>query len=133
MIKITVKQLIEASTSGALGRYLALEKPMTIAWKNRKQVSACNEEMKLYQEKQLALAEKYGTKDPEKPNVYLFDVGAELAPGEGGPQQKAFSAAMEELLAQPVDTIPGDPVSVQVLGGKLSETDLFYLEPFLTD
>ena len=131
MIKITVKQLVEAATSGALGRYLALEKPVSVSWKNRKQIPACNEEVKLYQEKQLALAEKYGTKDPEKPNVFKFD--PELPPGQQGPQLKAFNAAMEELLAQAVDTIPGEPVSVSLLGGKLAETDLLLLEPFLTD
>ena len=133
MLKLTVRQLVDASNSGALRRYLNLEKPMTIAWKNRKQIAACDEELKLFGEKQVALAEKHGTKDPEKPNVFVFDVGVELKPGEIGPGRKAFTAAMEELLAQPVDTIPGDPVSVQILGGKLSESDLVFLEPFLTD
>jgi hypothetical protein len=133
MLKLTVRQLVEASNSGALDRYLRLEKPMTVAWKNRNQVAACDKELKLFGEKQLALAEKHGTKDPEKPNVFVFDVGAELKPGEIGPQRKAFSEAMEELLGQPVDTIPGEQVSVQVLSGKLAETDLLLLEPFITD
>ena len=133
MLKLTVRQLVDASNAGALGRYLHLEKPMTISWKNRKQIAACDEELKLFQEKQLALAEKHGTKDPEKPNTFKFDVGTELKPEEIGPQRKAFIAAMEELLNQPVDTIPGEPVSVQVLGGKLSEADMLLLEPFLTD
>ena len=133
MLKLTVRQLIDVSNSGALRRYLALEKPMTIAWKNRSQIAACDKELKLFQEKQRDLAEKYGVKDPEKPNVFVFDVGVELKPGEIGPQRKAFSEAMEELLNQPVDTIPGEPVSVQVLDSKLSESDLVFLEPFLTD
>jgi len=133
MIKITVKQLIEVANSGALRRYLALEKPVSVAWKNRKQVVACDEEIKLYSEKQLALAQKFGTQDPANSNAYLFDVGVELSPGEIGPQRKAFAAAMEELVAQQVDTIPGELVSVALLSGKLAETDLCLLEPFLTD
>jgi hypothetical protein len=133
MLKLTVRQLVDASNSGALRRYLTLEKPMTVAWKNRKQISACDEELKLFQERQLALAEKYGTKDPEKPNVFTFDLGVELKPGENGPQRAAFNDAFNELLNQPVDTIPGDPVSVSALDGKLSEADMMLLEPFLTD
>jgi hypothetical protein len=133
MIAITVKQLIEASSCGALGRYLALDKPIGVAWKNRGQIAACNAEVKLYQEKQVELATKHGTKDVENPNIFRFDVGLELKPGESGPAQKAFTEAMNELLAQPIDTIPGEPVSVQLLGGRLSETDLVTLEPFLTD
>jgi hypothetical protein len=133
MITITVKQLIEASSCGALGRYLSLDKPIGVAWQNRGQVGACNAEVKLYQEKQVELATKHGVKDTENPNLFRFDVGMELKPGESGPAQKAFTAAMTELLAQPVDTIPGKPVSVQHLNGRLSEADLLTLEPFLTD
>lgn len=134
MIKLTVKQLVEASTSGALRRYLSIKKPIELAWKNRKQIATCDEELVLYTEKQKALAQEFGTPDKDNPNMFKFDVDANLAPGEIGPQGKAFNEAFQALLAQTIDTIPGEPVPVSLVKNELvSEADLYLLEPFLTD
>lgn len=153
MIKITVKKLVEAAESQALARYFSLEKPISIAWKNRKQVSACNEELKLYHERRIALCDKYGKRN-EQTNTYEFDlepVVSESATSESatpasttpdpvtlksiiqsGPQKKAFDLAMQELWEQTI-SLPGEPISVAVLTGNLSEVDGERLEPFLTD
>ena len=45
-VTVTTKELVDAATSGALARYFALEKPVTVAWKNRKQVETCEREFK---------------------------------------------------------------------------------------
>lgn len=142
MIKLTVKQLLDAAgngANGALNRYFTLEKPVAVAWKNRKQLEACNAEIKLFHERRIALCEKYGKKNP-KTNNYEFDVPETEStesppppPATPGPQRKLFDLAMEELNAQAVDTIPGEPVSVSTLTGVLSEADGLLLEPFLTD
>jgi len=134
-IKITVKQLAAAAQSGALARFFALDRPVQTAWKNRKQGTVVDEELKLYNEKLLALCKKYGTQRPENPNVYEFDVGnAEVKPGEAGPQKKLFEAEREALESQVVDTIPGDPVRVSEISGSLKVTDCELLEnTFLID
>ena len=134
-IQITVKQLAIASQSGALARFFALDRPIQVAWKNRKQVTACTEELKLYSDKLKALCEKYGTVSPSNPNVYAFDVDDKsIAPGTEGPQKKLFEIARAELEAQVVDTIPGDPVKVSETVGTLKVSDCEILEgTFLVD
>lgn len=142
MIKITVKQLTEAAMNGALNRFFTLEKPVAVAWANRKQMDACNEELKLANERRLALCEKYGTKDPKTGN-YFFDlpIKADGTPDfeaatkqtEPGPKKLAFDKELTELWDQVIDTIPGNPVKIADLTGKLTETDSKFLEPFITD
>lgn len=137
MIKITLKNLLDVAHSGALNRFLSIDKPVAVAWKNRRQATACNEEMKLYEERRLALCEKYGKKNEDK-RRYEFDDANKLA----------FEAAQNELLDQVLDSIPGDPVRISDLASskspvyrlsgveldvRLSENDLLLLEPFLTD
>ena len=134
-ITITVKQFVLAFESGALARFFAIDRPLQVAWKNRKQVSACEAEYKLYQGKLLDLCKKYGTPHPENPNVYEFDKDSDsLKPGEVGPQKMLFDQERELLDAQPVDDIPGDPVKVSVASGSLKLTDCEILEnTFLID
>lgn len=127
MIKLTVKQLVDAATGNqagsALSRFFALEKPVAVAWRNRSQIKACTEEMKLYEERRIALCEKHGKKD-EKTGNYRFE-------GEG---LKDFTAALEELNKQPVE-IPGEPIKISelALGSRLSESDAHLIEMFLAD
>ncbi len=125
MIKLTVKQLVEAATGNqsgsALSRFFALDKPVAVAWQNRGQIKACTDEMKLYEERRLALCEKHGTKN-ESSSQFTFDV-------EG---TKNFTTEMNELLKQEVE-LPGTPVKIASLNGRVSESDLSLIEPFLTD
>jgi hypothetical protein len=134
-ITITVKQLALAVQSGALARFFAIDRPLQVAWKNRKQVSACETEYKLYQEKLTTLCERYGTKHPTNPNVYEFDKDdPTVVPGEEGPKKKLFNAEREILEEQIVDGIPGDPVKVSEASGFLKITDCEILEnTFLID
>jgi len=134
-ITITVKQLALVIQSGALARFFALDRPLQVAWKNRKQVSTCEAEYKLYQEKLQALCDKYGTKHPQNPNVYEFDVGNEdVKPGEMGPQKKLFEQERATLEEQPITDIPGDPVKVSEASGTLKIIDCELLEgTFLID
>jgi hypothetical protein len=125
-IKITVKQLIDAATSGALGRYFALEKPIAATWKNRKQVEACNTELKAYDEKRIELCKKHGRLAEN--NIYLF-----TGDGLDEKAQANFDAEILELWKQDVDSIPGEPVKIQTITGSLKETDAVLLEPFLTE
>jgi heterodisulfide reductase subunit B len=133
MIKLTVKQLVDAATSrvtdpyqtgSVLSRFFALEKPVAVAWRNRGQIKACTEEMKLYEERRLALCEKYGKKI-EKTGNYMF---------EDPENAKKFAAELEELGKQPVE-IPGEPIKLSELGtgSRLSESDASLIEMFLTD
>jgi len=153
MIKLTVKQLIDATTrkiplagtiqdgmvqnGSAIDRLYALEKPIHVAWANRKQAAACNEELKHYHEKRLALCEKHGTKN-EKLNIYEFDgCNSEFSAKSPGPQKKAFDAALVELWNQEIE-LPGRPIKISELSssdltGSLSEFDCQLLEPFLED
>jgi hypothetical protein len=132
MIKITVKQLIDAGTMGALSRYFALEKPITVSWKNRKQVAACEEEInKHYNERRIDLCKKHGRLD-EKTKEYVF-TGEGVAPDA----KENFEADLKKLWAEEID-LPGEQVSVSVLKGTPkaplpNEADLRLLEPFLTD
>jgi hypothetical protein len=131
MIKLTVKQFIDASMSNpanpgagsALSRFFALDKPIAVAWKNRGQIKACTEEMKLYEERRIALCNKYGKKD-ETIGQYRFE----------GEELKKFVAELEELDKQTVE-IPGEPIKIAQLGitNRLSEADLVLVEMFLTD
>ena len=134
-ITITVKNLTLAAQSGALARFFALDRPIQVAWKNRKQVSSTTEELKLYNEKLKALCEKYGTVDPTNPDVYRFDVDDKSVPaGTDGPNKKLFIIARDELEAQVIDTIPGEPVKVSETVGSLKLADCELLEgSFLID
>lgn len=125
-VTVTTKELVDAATSGALARYFALEKPVTVAWKNRKQVETCEREFKRCNELRIEICKKHGRLD-EKTNTYLF-VGEGLAEDA----QAAFDAELALLWKQTVD-IPGEPVSVSSLKGPLGERDAALLEPFLTD
>lgn len=125
-VTLTVKQLVDAAASGALARYFSIEKPVTVSWKNRKQVAACEEEHKRCDALRVELCKKHGRLD-EKTKNYVF-VGEGLA----ADAPFLFNADMTSLLAQEVQ-LPGEPVSVSLLAGKLTERDLFFLEPFLTD
>ena len=134
-ITITVKQLALATQSGALARFFALDRPLQVAWKNRKQVTVCETEHKLYQERLQALCEKYGAKHPENPNVYEFDVGnLDVKPGESGPQKKLFEVERAKLEEQVIDDVPGDPVKVSETAGSLKLIDCQILDgSFLVD
>ena len=122
MIKLTVKQLIESVQSGALGRLLALNKPIKVAWANRKLGTSANDEIKAYDERRKVLLEQHGTL-VEGAQEYTF------ADGEGA----KFQTAHLELIQQTVE-LPGEPVKLADLGaGRLSEIDLSVLEPFLTE
>lgn len=128
MIKITIKQLLDAGTSGALSRYFALDKPITVSWKNRKQVAACEEEInKHYNDRRLDLCKKYGHLD-EKTKEYVF-----VGEGVAADAKENFKGDMAKLLAEEIDNFPGEPVSVSVISGSIREADLRLLEPFLTD
>jgi len=132
MIKLTVKQLLDASTTNlknpgagsALSRFFALDKPVAVAWKNRGQIKACTEEMRLYEERRVALCEQFGSKDEGTGQFKFDDDGA-----------KKFAEAIQELWKQDLDTIPGEPVKIESLGdgNRLSESDLELLGAFLTD
>jgi hypothetical protein len=131
MIKLTVKQLLDASATNpanpgagsALSRFFALDKPIAVAWKNRGQIKACTEAMRLYEEKRVALCEKYGKKN-EGETQFKFDGGG----------AKAFSEELQELWKQEIDDLPGEPVKISSLPeGLLSESDLYLIEAFLTD
>jgi hypothetical protein len=134
-IQITVKKLVIANESGALTRFFALDRPIQMAWKNRKQLAACNEELQFYSDKLKELCEKYGTVSVSNPNAYVFDVdNKSVAPGTEGPQKKLFEIARAELEAQVVSTIPGDPVKVSETVGTLKVSDCEILEgTFLVD
>ena len=132
MIKLTVKQLLDASSTNpkkpeegsALSRFFALGKPVAVAWKNRGQIKACTEEMKLYEERRVALCSQFGAKDEGTGQFKFDDEGA-----------KKFADALQELWKQDLDTIPGDPVKIGSLDQKnqLSESDIELLGAFLTD
>ena len=122
MIKLTVKQLVEAVQSGALGRLLALDKPIKVAWANRKQGTSANDEIKAYDERRMVILKQHGT---------LAEGAKEYTFAEG--EAEKFAAAHMELIQQTVE-LPGEPVKLADLGaGRLSEIDLSALEPFLTE
>lgn len=126
-IKITLRQLINAGSSGALSRYFSLEKPVSVSWKNRKQAAVCEEEVnKNYNDRRIELCKKYGRLD-EKTNQYVFT-------GENLPEDalKNFETDINLLLNEEVE-IPGVPVKVSMIQGNIRETDLQFLEPFLTE
>lgn len=155
MIKLTVKQLIDVTTrkvpmigslqdnlvqnGSAIDRLYALEKPIHVAWANRKQAAACNEELKHYHEKRLALCEKFGVKNDEL-GVYEFDgQNSESTAKSPGSQKLAFDAALIDLWNQEIE-LPGRPIKISEIAespaeltGSLSEFDCQMLEPFLAD
>jgi hypothetical protein len=122
MIALTVKQLIESVQSGALGRLLALDKPIKVAWTNRKLGTSANDEIKAYDERRMVILKQHGT---------LAEGAKEYTFAEG--EAEKFGAAHLELIQQTVE-LPGEPVKLADLGtGRLSELDLSVLEPFLTE
>lgn len=135
MISITVKKLVELAETQVLTKFYNLDKPVNVAWKNRHQPKVCNEALKDYTDKRLALCEQYGKKDPAS-NNYFFDVDDDLKPLPGvpvpGPQRRAFDEALAELKEQTVE-LPGDPVKVTALKGSLTDIECEMLEPFITD
>ena len=134
-ITITVKKLVAASQSGALARYFDLDRPIQVAWKNRKQFATCTEELKLYNERLVELCKKYGTQNPKNASAYDFDLGnPDVKPGEPGPQKKLFNAEFEKLEAMVLEDIPGDPVKVSETQGTLKVSDCELLDgSFLVD
>jgi endonuclease V-like protein UPF0215 family len=126
-IKITLKRLIDAGTTGALTRYFALDKPVAVAWKNRAQLAACEEAInKHYNDARIALCKKHGRLDAET-NQYLFE-------GEGvdAAAKENFEKDLLVLWAEEVE-IPGEPVKVSTIAGSIKESDLQILESFLVD
>jgi len=143
MIKITVKQLLDVATSGALARYFTLEKPIKVSWKNRQQVAVCEEEInKHYNDRRIELCKKHGRLNP-KTNEYVFtaeglseDIKADFE-DLAKDAQKNFEDDLAKLWAEEIE-LPGEQVSVSVLKGTSknplpNEADMRLLEPFLTD
>ena len=133
-ISISLKKLVAFIQSGALGRYFALNRPLQVAWANRKQVTVCNEQHRLYHEKVLALCEQYGTRSPRNPNAFVFDEGDEtVKPGEAGPKRQIYDQEVDKLESKLID-VPGTPVKVAEAQGFLSTADCELLEgTFLID
>jgi hypothetical protein len=122
-MEITVKQLVQAVTSGALSRLLAIPKTIAAGYKNRKLPSACEEEIRLYEKARAGLVEKHGGTVPHPGAL-------EYAFHDGG--REAFERDMVELLSQPIN-LPGEPIKLtDLLSGGLVESDYAVLEPFLT-
>jgi hypothetical protein len=122
MIKLTVRELLEVTQTGAFGRFLAIPKPVAVSWANRKAGSSADAELKAFDERKQALLKEYGATLPDGAREYAFPEGA----------KEKFIPAMDELLAQAVD-IEAQPVKVSDLRGDLSEADLSRLEKFVTD
>jgi NAD-specific glutamate dehydrogenase len=120
MIKVTLKQLVEAAQSGAYQRFTAIRKTITAGHKNRKVPAAVQEELKHFDEARKALVEKCGGVLSEDKTHYDFaEKGEEFAKG------------FEELLAQTVE-LPGEPIKLaDLLDGGLLEADYAMLEPWL--
>ena len=122
MIKVTLKQLVEAAQSGAYQRFTAIRKTITAGHKNRKMPAAVQEELKHFDEARKALVEKCGGVLSEDKTHYDFaEKGEEFAKG------------FEELLAQTVE-LPGEAIKLaDLLDGGLLETDYTLLEPWLQE
>ena len=130
MIKVTLKQLVEAATHtpgtdppmGAYQRFTAIRKTITAGHKNRKMPAAVQEELKHFDEARKALVEKCGGVLSEDKTHYDFaEKGEEFAKG------------FEELLAQTVE-LPGEAIKLaDLLDGGLLEADYALLEPWLTE
>lgn len=118
MLQLTVRELLEATQTGALGRLLSLPKPVPVAWANRKAAQSADNELRLFNERKSALVKECGGELPDGAREYEF------------PSKEAkarYVSAMDELLAQSVDI---DAVKLQLsdLRGDLSESDLVRLE-----
>lgn len=122
MIKLTVKELLEVTQTGAFGRFLAIPKPVAVSWVNRKAGPSADAELKAFDERKQALLKEHGGTLPEGGNEYVFPDGA----------REKFVHAMDELLAQAVD-VDAVPVKVTDLRGDLSEADLSRLEKFIAE
>ena len=132
MIKVTLKQLVEAAQSGAYQRFTAIRKTITAGHKNRKVPAAVQEELKHFDEARKALVEKCGGVLSEDKTRYDFD---EAKPeGEGGlSKAEEFAKGFEELLAQTVE-LPGEAIKLaDLLDGGLLEADYALLEPWLME
>jgi hypothetical protein len=122
MIKVTLKQLVEAAQSGAYARFAAIRKTITAGHKNRKVPAAVQEELKHFEEARKGLIEKCEGKLTEDGKQYTFNGKAE-----------EFVKGFEELVAQTVE-LPGDAIKLpDLLDGGLLEADYALLEPWLTE
>jgi NAD-specific glutamate dehydrogenase len=120
MIKVTLKQLVEAAQSGAYGRFAAIRKTITAGHKNRKMPVAVQEELKQFDESRQKLITQCDGVLAEDKTSYTFNGKAE-----------EFAKGFEELLAQSVD-LPGEPTKLaDLLDGGLCEGDYALLEPWL--
>jgi NAD-specific glutamate dehydrogenase len=122
MIKVTVKQLVEATQSGAYARFASIRKTITAGHKNRKMPTAVQEELKHFETARKALIEKCeGVMSEDKTRYEFAEKGEDFAKG------------FEELLAQTVE-LPGEAIKLaDLLDGGLLEGDYNLLEPFLTE
>ena len=122
MIKVTLKQLVEAAQSGAYQRFTAIRKTITAGHKNRKVPAAVQEELKHFDEARKALVEKCGGVLSEDKTRYDF-----------GDKSEEFAKGFEELLAQTVE-LPGEAIKLaDLLDGGLLEADYALLEPWLME
>jgi hypothetical protein len=122
MVKLTVKELLEVTQTGAFGRFLAIPKPVAVAWANRKAGPSVDVELKAYSDRRDALLKEHGAVLPEGAVEYQF-------PGGG---LEKFNAAMADLWAQSVE-VDAIPVKVTDLRGDLSESDLLRLEKLISE
>lgn len=121
MIKLTVRELLEATQTGAFGRFLAVPKPVSVSWANRKAGTSADAELKAFDERKQALLKEHGATLPDGAREYVFPDGA----------KEKYILAMDELLAQTVE-VDASAVKVSDLRGDLSEADLSGLEKFVT-
>jgi hypothetical protein len=121
-IPLTVKELVVLAQAGALGRFLAVPKPIKVGWENRKQGPMADTELKAYNDKRLELLKEVGATLADGSREYTFPDGA----------REQFQTAHDELMAQTVE-LPGYPVSLADLKGELSEADLCLLEKFVKE
>jgi len=106
MLKLTLKQFVEAGRSGALLRFLECPKPAAVAFRNRKMPAACDEIAKSFNASQEALRKRF----PDVPE---------------------FERELDMVLAEPIE-LPGEPVKLADLAdGKFLERDLDMLETFV--
>lgn len=122
MIKLTVRELLDATQTGAFGRFLAIPKPVPVSWANRKAGASADVELKAFTERKQGLLKEHKATLPEGATEYQFPDG----------EREKFVSSVDELLAQTVD-IEAVPVKVTDLRGDLSESDLTRLEKFITD
>ena len=121
MIKVTVKQLVDAAQSGAYGRFANIRKTITAGHKNRKMPMAVLEELKHFETARAKIIEECEGKLSKDKTRYEF-----------GEKAAEFTQKFDELMAQPVDDLPGDAIKLaDLLDGGLLESDYALLEPFL--